>query len=111
MKGQDDHIVCYDSVFVFKDGVILEYKKNNIYIKFDDCAKNFAAENGIESCKCVATRDITTLTFTFYTQPKTKIIFKKFSWKNLITGRTAVGRFFDLEKRISQVGYTSYDLS
>lgn len=59
----------------------------------------------------MATRDITTLSFTFYTQPKTNLVFKRSFLKDLIAGKSAVSKFFDLQKAIVEVGYTSYDLS
>lgn len=68
-------------------------------------------EKSLETTKCVATRNITTLTFTFYTVPKTKIIFKKHFLKDLFLGQSAVGQFICLQNTISQAGYSSYDLS
>lgn len=32
-------------------------------------------------------------------------------FKDLIAGKSAVSKFFDLQKAIVEVGYTSYDLS
>lgn len=106
-----DNIICHNVIDVAKEGITLKTAKENIYISFDDCVKNFSSENGREFCKCVATRDITTLSFTFYTQPKTNLVFKKSFLKDLISGKSAVSKFFDLQKAIVEVGYTSYDLS
>mgnify|MGYP006867761560 FL=1 len=104
-------IICYKVSDITQDGIILEFKKNKIHINFDDCAKNFATENNIKCNKCVATRDITKLSFTFYTYPKTKLVFKRYSLSNIIGGNSAISKFFDLQKAIVEAGYTSYDFS
>lgn len=104
-------IMCYKVSDITKDGIILEFKKNKIYINFYDCAKNFSTENNIECSKCVATRDITKLSFTFYTYPKTKLVFTKYSLSNIIGGESAISKFLNLQKAIVEAGYTSYDFS
>ena len=106
-----NNIICHNVIDVTEEGIILESDKEKIYINFDDCVKNFSLENGREFCKCVATRDVTTLSFTFYTQPKTNLVFKKCFLQDLVTRKSAVSKFFDLQKAIVEVGYTSYDLS
>ena len=106
-----NNIICRNVIDVTKEGIRLKSTKEDIYICFDDCVKNFSSENGKEFCKCVATRDITALSFTFYTQPKTTLVFKKSFLKDLIAGKSAVSKFFDLQKAIVEAGYTSYDLS
>ena len=105
-----NNIICHMVVDVTKKGITLESAGNEIYIDFDDCVKNFFSETG-QVCKCVATRDITTLSFTFYTHPKTNVIFKRSFFRDLITGKSAASKFLDLQKAIVEVGYTSYDLS
>lgn len=106
-----NNIICHNVFSVTEDGIILEFQKNKIHIHFEDCAKNYAAESNAEFSKCVATRDITKLSFTFYTRPKTKLVFKKCFLKNLVGGKSAVSKFLDLQKSIVEAGYTSYDLS
>lgn len=49
--------------------------------------------------------------FTFYTRPKISVVFKKHLFETLISGKTAVDRFWELQKTINKYGYTSYDLS
>lgn len=104
-------MICYKLINVTKDGITIKAGKNNVYIRFDDCVKNFSAEKGEKNCKCVATRDITTLTFTFYTHPKINVMFRRCSLKDLLVRRSAVNRFLEMQKAIVQAGYTSYDLS
>ena len=103
--------ICHHIVTIDNDGITVRHNHNNIYIRFDKCAENYAAENALEASKCVAVRDITTLSFTFYTIPKTKVFFKKIFLKDLISGKSAVSKFLDLQKAITRSGYTSYDLS
>lgn len=104
-------IICYEIINFNKMGLTVKNKNAEIFISFDECAKNFANENSIKKSKCVAVRDISALTFTFYTKPKIKIVFKKHFLKNLLSGKSAVSRFCDLQKNIIQSGFTSYDLS
>lgn len=111
-KGVFDmnNIICRKVIDVTKKGITLDSAGEKIYIDFDDCVKNFSLEKG-KVCKCVATRDITKLSFTFYTHPKTNIIFKRCFLKDLIAGKSAASKFLDMQKAIVEAGYTSYDLS
>lgn len=104
------NITCYHAIVVTKEGITLESGKKKIYINFDECIKNFSLENNKGFCRCVATRDITALSFTFYTHPKTNVVFKN-SFKDLIAGKSAKSKFLAMQKAIMKVGYTSYDLS
>ncbi len=106
-----NNIICHNVIDVTKEGITLESAGEKIYIDFGDCVKNFSIEKDSEFCKCVATRDITTLSFTFYTQPKTNVVFKKSFFKDLIAGKSAASKFLDMQKAIVEAGYTSYDLS
>lgn len=106
-----NNIIYHDVLDVTEEGIILESAKDKIFIDFDDCVKNFYSEKGAEFGKCVATRDITTLSFVFYTSPKTTVIFKKNFLQDLLAKKSAVSKFYDLQKEIAKVGYTSYDLS
>ena len=103
--------IYYEIVQFDRSGVTLKNKKENIYIPFAECAKNFANENSLKTSKCVATRDITKNMFTFYTIPKTKLVFQKRFLKDIFTGKSSVKRFSELQKTIKKCGYTSYDLS
>jgi hypothetical protein len=105
-----NNIICHKVIDVTKKGITLQSAGEKIYIDFNDCVKNFSLEKG-NVCKCVATRDITKLSFTFYTYPKTNIIFKRSFLKDLIAGKSATSKFLDMQKAIVEAGYTSYDLS
>lgn len=106
-----NNIICHNVIDVKKEGITIESAGAKIYIDFDECVKNFSLENGSEFCNCVATRDITKLSFTFYTQPKTHVVFRKSFLKDLIAGKSAVSKFLYMQRAIVEVGYTSYDLS
>lgn len=104
-------IVCYNVVTIDSKGITLKHQKNNIYICFEECAQNYAAEKALITSKCVAVRDITTLSFVFYTHPKIKLVFKKHLLGNFIPNKSAVNKFLYLQKAIEKFGYNSYDLS
>lgn len=106
-----DNIICYEIVTINKKGITLKTRESNIYVDFGECVKNFAHENSLEESRCVATRDITNLTFTFYTDTKVTLVFKRNFFKELLSGKTAASRFLDLKKDINNYGYTTYDLS
>ena len=105
-----NNVICHNVIDVTKEGITLESAREKIYIDFDDCVKNFSLEKG-KVCKCVATRDITTLSFVFYTQPKTNVVFKRSFFRDLIAVKSATSKFLDLQKAIVEAGYTSYDVS
>lgn len=104
-------IVCLGIVDIDKLGVTLKTDTSNVYISFDECIQNYAKENSIKKNKCVAVRDVTTLTFIFYTEPKTTVIFKKKFWRDIFIRQNAVNKFLELQTALNNYGYTSYDLS
>ena len=106
-----NEIVCYNIINIDNFGITLKYKRTDVHIYFDECAKNYANEKFLEKNKCIATRDITKLTLVFYTTPKTRVIFKKNFLKDLIAGKSAIRKFLDLQQAINKYGYTSFDLS
>ena len=101
------NVICSRIIDVSKDGITLESAGEKIYIDFEECAKNFSLEKGKVS-KCVANRDITALSFTFYTCPQTRIIFKKYFLKDLIAGKSALCKFTDVQKAIRLPTHTLY---
>ena len=111
VKLDMNSIVYHNLVDITKEGLTLESNKEQVYISFDCCVKNYSLEKGQKTSNCVATRDVTKLTFTFYTQPKINVVFKRNFLKDLIVKKSAVSKFLDLQKAILEVGYTSYDLS
>lgn len=104
-------IICFEIVDINSSGITLKNVDSYVYVSFDDCAQNFASENLLETSKCIATRDITKLSYTFYTNPKTILVFKKHLIKDLFSGISAQKKFSELRKAITKYGYTSYDMS
>lgn len=105
------NITCFEVVNINDSGITVKSGKTNIKICFDECAKNYAEEKSLKNSRCVAARDITKLTFTFYTDPKISVVFKKHFLKDLFSEKSAVNKFIELQKAINKYGYTSYDLS
>ena len=105
-----NNVIFYKVIDATKEGITLESDIKRIYIDFNDCAKNYSLEKG-KKCNCVADRDITSLSFTFYTNPKTNVVFKIKKTKKLVSGKSSIRAFLDMQKAIVEAGYTSYDLS
>ena len=105
------NIICFEIVHINSSGITVKSGKTDIKICFEECVKNYANENDLENSRCVATRNITKLTFTFYTQPKISVVFKKHFFIDLFSKKSAVSKFLELQKAINKYGYTSYDLS
>ena len=82
------------------------------FIDFKECARNYKQAKG-GSGNCVGDRDITNLTFTFYTSPKTVTI--RFSEKNELIGwisrNNAWRRFIKFQNQLADFGYRTFDLS
>lgn len=104
-------IICFDIVNVDRSGITVKGDRADVKISFAECASNYAKERFLATSNCVATRDATKLTFIFYTNPKTRVIFKKRFLRNLFSGKTAVSKFLELQRTIRKYRYTSYDLS
>lgn len=104
-------IICFDVVNADRSGITVKGDRADVKISFAECAKNYAKEKSLATSNCVATRDATKLTFIFYTHPKTRVTFKKRFLQGLFSGKTAVGKFLELQRTIRRYGYTSYDLS
>ncbi len=87
--------------------------KNEMYIDFAECTEVWAKENSLKESKCVGQRDSTDYSFTFYTLPK-PIVIKFISKGKLVeffTKRAAYRRFRELQKKIIEFGYRTYDMS
>lgn len=103
--------VFYNVTKVTAEGIELRSTKVKRYIKFAECAKNFCKETGKIKGKCVATRNIAELSFVFFSHPKTKVVFKKRFFKDMFASKSATRKFLDVQEKIIEAGYTSYDLS
>ena len=97
-----------DIIEVASQGITL---KTYGFIDFKECAANFYQIEG-GSGNCVGGRDITDLSFTFYTSPRPiKIIFLKRHSFLVLSNKKARKRFMSFQKQIVDLGYTTWDLS
>ncbi len=92
-----------------RDRLVLLCKETTVSISFADCIRNYAEERGHQN-QGIGTRDITELTFTFYTNPKTVIVFKTSKLFPFWRSRSCK-QFFRLQKAIQILGYQTFDLS
>ena len=106
-----EEIVCGSVICIDKQGILAKQKSESVFISFEECAQNFALENGFEKSRCVAVRCVEERSFTFYTSPKVKIIFKRNFLKDLLPNKSALHQFHNLQRAIQQMGFSTYDLS
>jgi len=114
MKKQTK-LYSYTLKEISRDGAVFENpskkKAKRICINFADCIKNFSEEYGWQSQTCVAERDALNLTFTFYTVPKTTICFRNSRKRGRLLDYFAAKRFHSLQRRLGELGLTSYDMT
>ena len=86
--------------------------KNGMYIDFAECTEVWARENSLEESKCVGERDASDYNFTFYTLPKPIMIkfIPKGKLVEFFTNRATYQRFRELQKKIIEFGYRTYDM-
>lgn len=107
----EDYDCCSenDIMGISKEGISLNSFR---FVNFKECAYNFKQTEG-GSGKCVGEREITDLSFTFYTSPKPIVI--KFIEKNkiieFISKENTISRFHKLQKQILEYGYSTRDMS
>lgn len=112
-KVLDHNIVAInqsDSTIIIRKG------KNFRTIDLNICADNFKNEYGTANGTCVGDRNITDKYFCLHTSGmKTIIYFKKIYVCNLFGNKIFKGnraqRFHQLQKAITKLGYTTYDLT
>ncbi len=87
--------------------------KNGMYIDFNKCTEVWAEANSLEKTICVGERNITDLSFTFYTLPKPTMIkfIQKSRFAELFSKRNAFCRFQDFKNKIYECGYKTFDMS
>ena len=107
----DDYDCCTDDEImgISKEGISL---KTFRFINFKECAYNFKQAEGGWG-KCVGEREITDLSFTFYTSPKPIMIkfFEKNKCVEFLSKENTIFRFHKLQKQIIQYGYSTRDMS
>ena len=88
--------------------------KNGYVIEFDECVRTWSEVYGMpENMKCVGDRDITEMTFMFFTLPRPVIIrFRKESRiREFFSKLGAEKRFHEFRRKIVELGYTTFDLT
>lgn len=91
------------------DRLVLGCKEKTVSISFAECIQNYANEMGSQS-QGIGTRNITELKFTFYTNPKTVIVWKRPRFVPFWRVR-ARKQFIQLQKAMKLLGYRTFDLS
>ena len=93
-------------------GIWLSSQRNKPrLLLLSDCLAPTSLMQKKNSNKCVGSRDITKLIFTLSSTPPINIIFVKGIWAYIRTGKTAIQRFHDMQKKLQPLGYSTYDLS
>ena len=113
-----NNVITLDEYDIYTEDEIIGISKDGIslrtfaFINFRECAYNFMITIG-GSGKCIGDRDITDLSFTFYTSPKPiKIKFiKKNKFIELFKKKNTFSRFHKLQMQITNYGYSTYDMS
>ncbi len=107
-----DYDVCTEKgiLEVSTRGIAL---RSGMHIDFIECSKVWAEVNSLDKTTCVGERDITDLSFTFYCLPKPIMIkyIPKGRLAELFSKRNTVCRFHDLQNKIYEYGFTTFDMS
>lgn len=94
-------------VSISRERLVILCKEKTVSILFADCIHNYAKEMGSQT-QGIGTRDVTELKFTFYTNPKTVIVWKKPEffpfWRS-----HSYKQFHQLQKAIHILGYQIFD--
>ena len=98
-----------DIVEVSSEGI---YLKTYGFIDFKECTTNFLQIEGGKG-NGVGERDITDLSFTFYTSPRPIMIkfLEKSKLYEFLSKNNSRKRFMIFQKQINDLGYTTWDLS
>ena len=104
---KDSEFSVCDIVSIDKTGIL--FKNGKIF--FYECVKEFVKTISDSNFKCVAERDITARPpyYDFYTNGiKTRLLFDK---KGLFSASKNKKMFIELQFKLIEYGYTTYDLS
>jgi hypothetical protein len=94
------------------DGFTVSDNTGAIRVIFRDCNKFYVAETNAANSRCVGTRDVSRLVFTFCGDPEVSITCKKPGvWKRLFSRENGAAQFHDFQKKIEGFGYTTMDLT
>ena len=87
--------------------------KMDNFIDFNECAHTYMKAHSTNESMSVGERDITDNSFTFYTLPKPTMIkfIEKGRLAELIARKNTRQRFYELQKKINELGYKTFDMS
>ena len=116
MIDKDNYFTDYeaytenDIVEITHQGISLKMGK---FMDFQQCADTFMKAHSTNESMSVGERDITDNSFTFYTLPKPTLIrfIEKSKLAELLARKNTRQRFFELQKKIIEFGYKTYDES
>ena len=99
-----------DIIEITRQGISLKMGR---FIVFNECADTYMKAHSTNESKCVGERDVTNNSFTFYTLPKPTMIkfIEKGKLAELLARKNTRQRFFELQKKIIEFGYKTYDES
>ena len=99
-----------DIADITRQGISL---KTGRFIDFNECADTYMKAHSTNESKCVGERDITDNSFTFYTVPKPTMIkfIEKSKLAELFARKNTRQRFYELQKKINELGYKTFDMS
>lgn len=97
-----------DIVEITHQGISLNVGR---FIDFNECADTYMKAHSTNESLCVGERDITDNSFTFYTLPKPTMIkfIEKGGFAELFAKKNTRQRFYELQKKIIEFGYKTYD--
>lgn len=111
----DDYFSNYK---VYSENNIIQITENGLVfcdgyeLLFEECRKNYAIHNKKDPSYCIGERDITDYSFMLYdTQHPIMIKFLKKSFLSELFVKPIHQRFYELQKSISEHGYTTMDMS
>ena len=99
-------------VSISSQGILCKDSTEEVNIEFEECVKNFLIDFPSSSGKCVATSDILSGYYTFYTEPRTIIKVKKEKCIfHFFKRQKRIEQFISLQKEVYKHGFTTYDLT
>ena len=99
-----------DIADITRQGISLKMGR---FIDFNECADTYMKAHATNESKCIGERDITDSSFTFYTLPKPTMIrfIEKGRFAELFAKKNTRQRIYELQKKINEFGYKTFDMS
>ena len=98
-----------DIAQISENGITLS---NGKIISFADCVKNYALYNDTKGQPIVGEREVSDLSFTFYSSPRAVMIkFPEMPCHDGVFAASVQQRFYSLQKQLEAFGFYTCDLS